>query len=107
MFSGLRWSPSQRVSSVIVSEGGLREYISRNTFVLIKLYFQSQASGLWVNVFYPSTEHRVSFLVLVGLPLGRVVSSCAIQLCFCVAWPLILQHMVLWQGRVPRKGRSP
>lgn len=43
MFSGLSWSPSQWVSSVIDSIGSLREYISRNTCVLRNLYFQSQA----------------------------------------------------------------
>lgn len=60
MFSGLKagWSPSQQVSSAIVAKSSLRECIIRNTCVLIKLYFQGQASVPSVIVFY---------LVLVGL----------------------------------------
>lgn len=47
MFSDMRarWSLLQLVGSAIAAKSGLRDYIRRNTCVLIKFYFQSQAAG--------------------------------------------------------------
>lgn len=59
MFPDLRarWSLLQLVGSAIAAKSGLKEYIRRNTCILIKVYFQSQAAGPWVVVFLP--RHQI------------------------------------------------